>query len=139
LGMDPDTGKTEILRKASRRLRDAPRVPPREVKDGPIFENAMRGAEVDLLKFPSLKAHRRDGGRYIGTGSCVFNRDPDSGFVNMGTYRLQVHDAKTLGLWHNPGAHGRAICEKYWKEGKAAPIAATFGGDPAVMMCAHTK
>ncbi|MFM9970815.1 MAG: UbiD family decarboxylase [Burkholderiales bacterium] len=138
-GMAPDTPKVEILRQAARRLRDAPAVAPRVVKDGPVLRNVMRGDEVDLYRFPSLFAHRKDGGRYIGTGSTVLNRDPESGYVNMGTYRLQVHDKNTLGLWNNPGANGRTIAERYWKEGRACPIAATFGGDPVVVMLAYTK
>lgn len=138
LGMPPDTPRLDMVRQAARRLRDAPALPPRVVQGGPVMQNVMNGDDVDLFRFPALKAHRLDGGRYIGTGCTVFNRDPESGYVNMGTYRLQVHDRKLLGLWNNPGAHGRTIAERYWKRGESCPIAATFGGDPVLVMLAST-
>jgi 4-hydroxy-3-polyprenylbenzoate decarboxylase len=139
LGLPPDTPRLELLRDTTRRLRDAPAVPPREVADGPVMQNVMRDNEVDLWRFPSIKGHRRDGGRYIGTGCSVFNRDPDTGWVNMATYRMQVHERNLLGLWHNPGQQGRTIAEKYWKQGKPCPVAATFGGDFLLFMLSYMK
>src|SRR5262249_16087877 len=44
-----------------------PRIAPRYVSDGPIFENVMTGEEVDVTRFPAPKWHAGDGGRYIGT------------------------------------------------------------------------
>jgi UbiD family decarboxylase len=54
----------------------------------------------------------------------------------MGTYRMQVHDRTLLGLWNNPGAHGRTIAERYWARGQPCPVVATFGGDPVLVMLA---
>ena len=45
----------------------------------PFFENAYRGADVDLWRFPTPRWHEDDGGRYIGTGDLVITRDPDDG------------------------------------------------------------
>ena len=50
---------------------------------------------------------RDDGGRYIGTGSFNVTRDPDEGWINCGTYRVMIHDAKTAGFYISPGKHGR--------------------------------
>src|ERR1700751_2214495 len=44
------------------------RIPPRYVSDGPIFENVITGADVDITRFPAPQWHEPDGGRYIGTG-----------------------------------------------------------------------
>jgi len=41
---------------------------------------------------------RSAGVRYIGTGDTFINRDPESGYVNMGTYRMQVHERNLLGI-----------------------------------------
>ena len=98
-----------------------------------------RDNEVDLLKFPVLKSHRMDGGRYIGTGDCFINRDPETGYVNMGTYRMQVHERNLLGVWQSPGQQGRLIAERYWKQGKACPVVVTFGGDPLLFFLSYTK
>ena len=124
LGLPTDLKSMELVREASRRVKNAERVPPKEVETGPVMQNVMRDNEVDLLKFPAIRAHKGDGGRYIGSGDTVINRDPDSGYVNMGTYRMQVHEKNLLGLWQSPGQQGRQIAERYWKEGKPCP-----GGD----------
>ena len=139
LRMPTDTPTMELVRKAARKVRDAPSVPPVEVETGPVMQNVMMENEVDLLRFPALRAHRRDGGRYIGTGDTFINRDPESGYVNMGTYRMQVHESNVLGLWQSPGQQGRLIAERYWKQGKPCPVVATFGGDPLLLMASFTK
>jgi 4-hydroxy-3-polyprenylbenzoate decarboxylase len=57
----------------------------------------------------------------------------------MGTYRMQLHDANTLGLWMSPGQQGRIICQRYWDKGQACPVVATFGGDPLLFLTSHIK
>ena len=66
--------------------------------------------------------HERDGGRYIGTEDLVIMRDPDEGWVNAATYRVQVHSRNSTGLWMSPGKHGRQIRDKYFKQGKPCPV-----------------
>ncbi len=139
LGLPPETSKMEIVRYAAERISNAPPISPKIVNTGPILENVRTGADVDMFAFPSLHAHEGDGGRYIGTGDGVINRDPVSGYINMGTYRIQVHDRDLLGIWQSPGQQGRLIAERYWKEGKACPVAAIFGQDPLIFMLAYTK
>jgi UbiD family decarboxylase len=139
LGLPPDTPKMEIVRHAAQRMKHAPPIPPKEIATGPVMQNVMRDNEVDLLKFPVLKSHRMDGGRYIGTGDTFINRDPETGYVNMGTYRMQVHEKNLLGIWQSPGQQGRLIAERYWKQGKACPVVVTFGGDPLLFFLSYTK
>jgi UbiD family decarboxylase len=83
-------------------LADLKRIPPRYVNDGPVFENVITGDAVDVTMFPTPKWHPEDGGRYIGTGSFNVTRDPDEGWINCGTYRVMIHDDKTVGFypWH---------------------------------------
>ena len=139
LGLPHEKSKLELVRLASRKIRSAKPIPPKQVSDGPVTENVMTGSEVDLYKFPVLRSHQTDGGRYIGTGDVVINVDPDSGYVNMGTYRMQVHERNLLGLWMSPGQHGRQICMKYWEKGQSCPVVATFGQDPLTFMASITK
>jgi len=139
MGLPLDRPKLELMRMAARKATDAKPVPPRVVSSGPVMDNVFRGDEVDVLRFPVPRTHAEDGGRYIGTGDTFINRDPDSGYVNMGTYRMQVHDRNLLGLWMSPGQHGRLICQRYWDRGEACPVVATFGGDPLLFMAGHTK
>jgi len=139
LGLPHQKSKLELVRLASRKIRSAAAIPPKEVDRAEITENVMTGADVNLLKFPVLRSHETDGGRYIGTGDVIINADPDSGYVNMGTYRMQVHGPDLLGIWMSPGQQGRQICMKYWEEGKACPIVATFGQDPLCFLASMTK
>lgn len=139
LGLPTDKPKLELVRMAARKINSAQPLPPREVKDGPVMENVVAGDDMDLFKFPVLRSHAADGGRYIGSGDSLINRDPETGYINVGTYRMQVHGPDLLGLWMSPGQQGRAICERYWAEGKACPVVATFGGDPLLFLTSHIK
>jgi len=139
LGLPLDKSKLELIRLAARKIKEVKAIAPVEVAVGPIMENVMVGEEVDILRFPALLYHKADGGRYIGTGDSLINRDPYTGYVNMGTYRVQVHARNLLGLWMSPGQHGRQICQHYWEQGKSCPIVACFGSDPLLFMASHTK
>ena len=105
-------------------------MPPVEVETGPVKENILVGDDVDLFKFPTPKWHELDGGRYIGTGGIVIQKDPDTGWINLGTYRVQVHDKSVLTLHVVPGHHGDVIARKYWDRGLSCPVAVVCGSDP---------
>ena len=53
LGIDPDTPPMEALRYWKNKVAAYQPIPPRVVKDGPVFENVFRGDDVDILKFPA--------------------------------------------------------------------------------------
>lgn len=110
--------------------------PPQFVKNGPVFENLKKGKDVNVLEFPTPKWHERDGGRFIGTGSAVITRDPDTGLVNLGTYRIQVIDKKRVTLYISPGKHGRIHYEKYHEMKKPCPVAVSVGHDPLTYVAA---
>lgn len=114
-------------------------VPPVTVKTGPVMENVDRDDAVDLFKFPTPRVHEVDGGRYLGTHDLVVMRDPDSGWVNVGTYRVQILDRNTVGLWMSPGKHGRLIREKYFAKGKPCPVAISVGTDPLLFITAGNE
>jgi len=108
--------------------------PPETVSNGPILENVDTGDQIDLFKFPVPKYNPLDGGRYIGTGDAVVTRDPDTRGVNVGTYRIMVHDKRTTTLFIAPGKHGRLDYEKYHARGEACPVAISIGHSPVLMM-----
>src|SRR5262249_38716385 len=115
------------------------RIAPKYVDDGPIFENVMTGDDVDVTAFPAPKWHANDGGRYIGTGSFNITRDPDEGWVNCGTYRVMIHDAKTAGFYISPGKHGRQMRDKYQARRAPMPVAVVCGGDPMTFLMASSE
>ena len=130
----------EIVRYAAKRMKEAKPIPPVEVDDrsGYAERHARRGsrpAEIPGAEVASWRwrpLHRHGLTRFI-------NRDPETGYVNMGTYRMQVHDKNLLGIWQSPGQQGRLIAERYWKQGKSCPVVATFGGDPLLFFLSYTK
>lgn len=106
--------------------------PPEEVTTGPVMENVRRGEDVDLFEFPAPKWRSFDGGRYIGTGCAVITRDPESGWVNLGTYRMMIHDRATSGISLGWGHHGQIQCQKYHNMGKPCPVAVSLGHEPLI-------
>ena len=103
---------------------------PVELESGPALENVRSDGQIDLFAFPSPLWHEKDGGRYIGTGCCVVTRDFDSDWVNVGTYRVQVHDKTHVGLDMVPGKHGAIQYDKHMKAGKPFPVVIVCGCDP---------
>lgn len=131
----PDNGSpTEIVLQIKQRIVSAGLRPPVEVAKGPILENVQEGPQVDMSIFPVPRWHELDGGRYIGTADMVITRGPEGGWVNVGTYRIQLHDRQTLGWFTSPGQHGRLMRESYWAQGKACPVAVVFGSHPLIWM-----
>ncbi len=113
--------------------------PAHEVREGAVLENVKQGKEVDLLSFPVPKWNELDGGRYVGTADAVITRDPDEGWINVGTYRIQVHDSRTTGILSVPGQHGRVHIQKYHERGQACPIAISVGHHPLVFRIASLE
>jgi len=124
----------DALEEFERRIRTYRPVPPKEVTTGPILENVFHGDDIDLLKFPSPRWHEGDGGRYIGTGNIVIMRDPDNGEINLGTYRVSVHDRNTAGIFIAMAHTGNIIARKYWAKGEACPVAVACGQDPILLL-----
>jgi 4-hydroxy-3-polyprenylbenzoate decarboxylase len=109
-------------------------VPPVEVKTGPVEENVHTSEDIDLYEFPTPRWHELDGGRYIGTGDIVITRDPDEGWVNFGTYRVQIHDKTTATIAIDDNHHGGIIARKYWAKGLACPAVVVCGQDPQLQL-----
>ena len=105
-------------------------IPAKEVKDGPIFENISDGDKIDTFAFPSPKFYELDGGRYFGTAVFMVIEDPETGRINLGTYRMGVLDNKTVGVQILKGKTADRILKKYGKAGKKMPACAIIGGDP---------
>ena len=98
LGFPTDLDKLELSEAYyEHQLKDLAPIAHRYVDDGPVMANVVTGDDVDLAKFPTPLWHPDDGGRYIGTGSFTVTRDPESDWLNLGTYRIMMHDDKHVG------------------------------------------
>ncbi len=110
------------------------RVPPKWVDNAPCKENIMKGDDIDLYKFPVPKYYPMDGGQYYGTAHYIVSKDPDTGWVNLGTYRSQLLDKKTLGTQFIKGKHADIHLKKYQAMKKPMPVASIIGGDPMLFI-----
>jgi 4-hydroxy-3-polyprenylbenzoate decarboxylase len=140
LSLPPEYGSHQGLTTFWRGILDgfAP-IPPREVTSGPILENVLEGDDVDLFSFPTPIWHPLDGGRFIGTASMNILRDPDSDWVNIGTYRNQIFERDQLGIYISPGKHGKLIREKYLERGNPCPVVVVVGADPMLFMASAAE
>ncbi len=137
LGLPLEAEGIELVRAYKEKLKAGVKpIPPVEVETGPVKENIRTGEEVNLFDFPVPKWHELDGGRYIGTADCVIVRDPEEGWVNFGTYRVQVQDKATTTIRIAPSRDGYLIARKYWDRGKACPTAVACGQEPLLFAAA---
>lgn len=109
---------------------------PKLLRRAPCQEVVKREREANLLELPILKCWPGDGGRYI-TLPQVVTKDPRTGKRNVGMYRLQVADERTL-LVHWQRHKGGADHEREARRVglRRIPCAVVLGGDPAAIWSA---
>src|SRR5579863_9022759 len=136
LGLPADSSPIELVHYWRRYMKEAKVVPPETVKTGPLMENVYTGKDIDIFKIPVPRWHEHDGGYYIGTGDMVIMRDPDSGWINYGAYRVQAHEPNVATVMFSKGKHGDIIKRRYHERGEPCPIAVVCGMHPAQFMIA---
>src|SRR5438876_146499 len=62
--------------------------------------------------------------------------DPDAGWFNLGAYRSQVYDGRTIGCQITEGKHGRIHRDKYFARGEPMKVVILCGQDPLLFMLA---
>lgn len=136
LGESPDSSRLDLIRAVREKLKR--RIPPAEIAPdrAPVNHSVVTGSAIDLNAIPVPKHWPLDGGRYIGTCDAVLTRDPDSGYVNMGTYRMMVHDERHVGLYLSPGKDARLHIARAWELGRPIEVVAACGIDPLLMVVA---
>lgn len=134
VGVKYDGNMMELVRKFRTLFKDVKPVPFKKVESGPLMENVLDETKLDMSKFPLPFHHELDGGRFFGTEDMVITRDPELGTVNIGTYRIQYHDPKTLALHILPGKHGAIHLNKAFQSNKPFPVAVATGMDPLLFM-----
>jgi UbiD family decarboxylase len=134
LGLASDIDENSLVQKYVE-LTSRP-IKPVIVADGPCKENKYFGQDVNVLKFPVPWWAERDGGRYIGTWHQVITKDPESGWTNVGCYRMMVHEPGLLAIMFSPFQHAGMMYAKYKQLNRPMPIAITIGNDPVVPLVA---
>ncbi len=134
LGLPPAASEMELVQWWRTYMRDKPSHKPREVNGGPVLDNVLSGDAVNIQKIPTPVWHEHDGGPFIGTACMVVMKDPDSGWVNYGTYRVQSQGPNLATVMMSPGKHGRIMMTKYHERGQPCPVAVIAGLHPALFM-----
>lgn len=135
LGLDPSLRPLEALAAWMKRRSSLTPHEPVEVSSAAFLDNSTVGGAIDLGTFPVPHWHQKDGGPYIGSGSLVVMRDPESGWINASIYRVQVHDRDRVTIqFDHMGRHGAIIARKYWDKGQSCPVAVVNGEDPALFI-----
>jgi UbiD family decarboxylase len=136
LAMGLPAGQTDAALVQLTRDRLKRRLPPREVarETAPVNAHVQAGAEVDVSIFPAARHWPLDGGRYLGTGDVVITRDPDSGRLNVGTYRMMLHGPRELGLYLSPGKDARLQMTRAAARNEPFPVAVAVGVDPLLFV-----
>jgi UbiD family decarboxylase len=108
---------------------------------GPCKEVILTGDDVDIDIIPTPTWHEHDGGRYLGTTAGIVTRDPVTGTLNMGAYRVMIKDKNTLS-WSGglrgrnassgPGGGDHILDNE--KAGKPTPVAIVMGMDPLLTL-----
>ncbi|MDT4939418.1 MAG: 4-hydroxy-3-polyprenylbenzoate decarboxylase, partial [Pseudonocardiales bacterium] len=89
-------------------------VPPRHVKAAPCQELVLHGDEIDLSILPAIKSWPDDGGVFLNLG-LTHTKHPETGARNLGMYRLQLQDERTVSLhWqiHKDSTSHAAVAER---------------------------
>ncbi|TWJ12166.1 4-hydroxy-3-polyprenylbenzoate decarboxylase [Stackebrandtia albiflava] len=110
-------------------------VPPKKVKSAPCQQVVYKGDKVDLNRLPGLQTWPGDGGIFHNFG-LTHTKHPETGKRNLGLYRLQQHDHRTLGMhWqiHKDSTAHHAVAER---RGERLPVAVAIGPDPVVAYAA---
>ena len=110
-----------------------------EVDNSPCREEIHLGKDVNLNEFPIPWVHQGDAGRYL-TSQIVIVKDPDTGWVNWGVYRLQMKDTASLVNGTIPRLrqmrHIKKIFQKYESQNRPMPFAIAIGTAPSVFFTA---
>jgi 4-hydroxy-3-polyprenylbenzoate decarboxylase len=110
-------------------------VPPKHVKSAPCQQIVLTDDQVDLDALPALHTWPHDGGAFFNLG-LTHTKHPETGARNLGLYRLQRHDARTIGMhWqiHKDSTNHYAVAQRL---GERLPVAVAFGCPPVVTYAA---
>ncbi len=109
--------------------------PPKKVSRAPVQDVVLTGDDVDLDLLPGIKSWPEDGGVFLNLG-LTHTKHPTTGARNLGMYRLQQQDKRTVSLhWqiHKDSTSHAAMAER---AGERLPVAIAFGCPPAVTYAA---
>jgi 4-hydroxy-3-polyprenylbenzoate decarboxylase len=114
-------------------------IQPTLVETGLCKEIVSRDSEIDLQILPQVVwTPSQDPSPYI-TAPVVITKDAETGRRNVGTYRLQMKDARRLGLYVGAAQHAARHIRQYDAKKQDMPVAVAIGVDPTIVLAAISK
>lgn len=113
-------------------------LPYETVDQGPVKEVVMKGKDIDLTKFPVSTYFEHDSGPFI-TSAIGIARNPETGVLNMGIYRILVMGKDKMTINASPLSDLMSIYKVAEQKGEKLPIAVAIGVEPALMVAAVVK
>ena len=111
------------LRRRARGLREARRDDARTAEEGegdaPVQEVVLTATTWTSTQLPALFTWPQDGGSFFNLG-LTHTKDPESGIRNLGLYRLQRHDRRTIGMHWQIHKDSRNHYQVAARQGRAA-------------------
>ncbi len=126
-------GEDQLLARLDHAL--AQRITPVDVATGPVKDVVLRGDAVNLTALPVPTVFELDSGPFI-TGACGIARNPATGQLNVGVYRVLVLGPRRLAVNAVPGSDLAAIYRQHEAAGTPMDIALAIGVEPALLMAA---
>ena len=127
MGTSPETWQAETARRLAGPA-------PGAVGAGAEWSELAEG--LDAL--PALRHRPGDAGRYVTAGVGV-TRDPESGRVNLGVYRIQVAGPFRARVFFDPRTDAHRNWERSLAAGRPLPLAVFLGADPVHLLVAASR
>jgi UbiD family decarboxylase len=105
----------------------------RHCRSGPVLQGTIDPPRLGLL--PQIKNWPKDGGAFL-TLPLVYTEHPVTRKANIGMYRNQIHDDRTLGMHFQIHRGGGFHYYEAERLGRALPANLILGGPPALIMAA---
>src|SRR6266704_1420212 len=115
-------------------LAEFARIGPRTVSHSSCQEVVLT-ENFNVNMFPILKCWPDDGGRFITLTMC-HSKDPLTGKRNIGMYRVQIYDEKTVGMHWQIHKGGAAHFRDAARQHRRMEVAVVIGAEPASVYAA---
>ena len=103
----------------------------------PCQQQVLRDGAVNLDDLPLIRPWPGDAGRVITLG-LVITRDPETRVPNVGVYRLQQQDARSMSVHWLSVRGGARHLRKAAERGQPLEVAVALGVHPLLVMAAAT-
>lgn len=113
-------------------------VEPEVAENGPINDQIVSGADIDLNLLPMLRHFSTDRAKYITSG-IIIGEDPDTGVGNLSYHRAMINSNNSLATSLHSRGHLWRLLNMSKQAGRPLPVAMVIGGHPLFMMAASAR